>query len=224
MSIKSLSILAASALALSAGSAQAVDLVWTDIAMNGGFETGDKTGWTFEFGTFEGSTGSITVGSPGFSGDYAMTIDTGLPGFGLGVGIKNANIGGVVANEAIRISFMAKGSYDVGGVAFAELFSELSGGGVSKSELLGGSPLAAQKDMSDWASFSYTTTLGANVGGGVTLQLLSATGGAVGSMATTMFDDVRIEVLRPIPEPGTYALMLAGLAAVGGIARRRRQA
>ena len=35
-------------------------------------------------------------------------------------------------------------------------------------------------------------------------------------------DDVSITLSRPIPEPSTYALMLAGLAGVGFLARRRR--
>jgi hypothetical protein len=31
-------------------------------------------------------------------------------------------------------------------------------------------------------------------------------------------------MISPIPEPETYALMLAGLAVAGGIARRRKRA
>jgi hypothetical protein len=37
-------------------------------------------------------------------------------------------------------------------------------------------------------------------------------------------DDVNLAVAAPIPEPGTYALMLLGLAGIGAVARRRRAA
>lgn len=229
--IKSLTAIAATTMALLAGTAQAVTLVPVELAVNGSFETGTKQGWGQEFGTFVGSTGSITVGAPGANSGFALTIATGLPGFGLGVGIKNANlaIGLVKPNEDVMISFDVKGSYAAGGVAFAEFFSELAGGGVSKSVLLGGAPLFAAPQCAGFNDVTYTrcnftTKTGGNVDGGVTLQLLSATGGADGSSATTMFDNVSITVMRPVPEPGTYGLMLAGLVGVGVFARRRRAA
>ena len=50
------------------------------------------------------------------------------------------------------------------------------------------------------------------VGAETYYQTFANTDGAVG------FDNL---TLAPVPEPGTYALMLAGLGAVGFIARRR---
>ena len=69
-------------------------------------------------------------------------------------------------------------------------------------------------------SFSYFISP-SGAPGGVTLQLGATTGGATGSMATMYYDNVSIQA---VPEPGTYALMLAGLAGVGVLAKRRRQA
>ncbi|MEJ2534772.1 MAG: hypothetical protein P8008_04735, partial [Gammaproteobacteria bacterium] len=75
---------------------------------------------------------------------------------------------------------------------FAELFSELSGGGTSKAEILGGgAPLAP---TTDWATYSFDTTLGPDVSGGVTLQLKVGCGGVEGCGADVYFDNVSIVV------------------------------
>jgi hypothetical protein len=91
--------------------------------------------------------------------------------------IKQANIGigTVTPNSSVTISFDLYGSLTgIGGVVFAEFFSELNGGGTSKTEILGGGPLFP---TATWTNYSYTTTTGDDVSGGVTLQLKAACGG-----------------------------------------------
>lgn len=75
---------------------------------------------------------------------------------------------------------------------------------------------AAIGTLSNWSSDTGTSAfkgLGLLEGAG---QTAVATGAAVGVGA----GDFTI-VAAPVPEPETYALMLAGIAVVGGIARRR---
>ena len=86
-----------------------------------------------------------------------------------------------------------------GGIVFVELFSELSGGGTSKAEIYTNAPLSP---TADWQSFSWTTTLGPDVSGGVTLQLKASCGPVEGCGVDVYFDSVTIVVPGGGSEPG----------------------
>lgn len=182
--IKGLIITAAAAALLVAGVPQA------SATENGDFETGDFSGWV----QFPTGPGQQTIVSPGASSNYAGCIDnTVAPS---GSVIKNANfgIGVVTPGTAVSIFFDARGAGAVGGVAFAEFFSEISGGGVSAAEILGGAPLALNADPNVWTSFSFTTTAGPDVSGGLTVQFGAITGAAAGSTSLLCVDNLVVMV------------------------------
>lgn len=82
----------------------------------------------------------------------------------------------------------------------------------------------------NWGSFASFST-DAIVGTPLAFYQLSASSAAAGSLATVtpylgswdLDTDGTLTYMAPVPEPETYALMLAGLALVAGIARRRGQ-
>jgi hypothetical protein len=166
-----------------------------DLAVNGGFETGDFEGWSL----FPTGEDQFTIISPGSEGDYAGCISNDVPASA--ALMKNANVGiGVVEpGMEVTISFDARGMLEVGGVAFAEFFSELEGEGVSASEILGGGPLALDPDPEVWTPFTFTTTTGPDVGGGVTLQLTATTSADPTSTAMVYYDNVSIVVEGTVP-------------------------
>ncbi len=182
-----------------------------ELAVNGGFETGDTTGWV----SFPGPTSTFLTTGDAASGSFAGEIFN--PDVAVGAVVKQANVGIGIVNpgDEIQISFKAKGDFLIGGVLFAEFFSEIDGGGTSSSQILSGGPIFVNP-VADYQTFNFTVFAGPDVSGGVTLQFVAATGAAQGSFALAKIDDVSI---FRIPSPGTASLLgLAGLAAT----RRRR--
>lgn len=95
----------------------------------------------------------------------------------------------------------------------------------SDNSLLWSSFLDLSATANDWSSWVTVTVNTANV---AYLSFAPTGGGA--SMGYTppgywpSIDNLRIdEVAAPVPEPETYAMLLAGLGLMGGIARRRKQ-
>lgn len=180
-----------------------------ELTTNGGFEAGNTSGWT----TFLSGTQTFNVTNDAASGTFAAELFNNVPGSGAVVKQANLGVGVVSPGEQVTISFAAKGEGAIGGVAFAEFFSEIAGGGVSSSVLLGGAPLAL---TNQYQTFNFTVNAGADVSGGVTLQLAAVTGANPGSVSVMFIDNASVSV---IPEPTGAALL--GLGVLGAIRRRR---
>ncbi len=177
---------------------------------NRGFELGDVSGWA----SFPSGDSTFDVSSSAFSGAFSGEVNNLAIGSSAVIKQANLGIGTVSAFQEVTISFMAMGMGEAGGVSFAEFFSEIDGGGVSSSELLGGAPLFV---TNDWQEYSFTTTTGADVSGGVTLQFAAVTGANIGSTMQLFIDDVSISI---VPAPASAALFGFG----GLVATRRRRA
>jgi PEP-CTERM motif len=180
-----------------------------ELTTNGGFETGNTSGWT----SFVNAPATFGVVSPGATGNFAGEINNAVQGTGQVVKQANIGVGIVTPGQQVTIRFDAKGTAANGGVAFAEFFSELSGGGTSSSVLLGNAPLSL---TSSYQPFQFVVNAGPDVSGGVTLQLNAATGAVAGSTSLFTFDNISVSV---VPEPATLGLIAAGSL----LALRRRR-
>lgn len=186
-----------------------------NIAINGGFETGDFLLWT-QF--FNGGAQSITNVNPS-SGTYAANLAQFNANNSY---IQNANIGIGLVNpgDTIDISFDMRGTTTNGGSVIAEFYSEVFSGGTSAAEILGGGPLTG---TTNWTTYNFSVIAGPDVSGGVTLQLGAVCDASAGCVADVFFDNVVVDV-APIPIPAAAWLFSSGLLGIIGIAKRKNAA
>ena len=205
---------------LFAGAAQAAI---TELAVNGDFETGDTSSWTTFLdppnnGSFAATTAQANGGS--YSGNLVADTSVASPSFPV---VKQANVGAglLVAGQAINVSFDLFGSLaGAGGVFFAKGFSEVSGGGTSKSELFSGGPLFPN---GTWTTYNFTHIAGPDISGGFTLQLKTDCGANPGCVVDAYIDNVSITADVPaVPVPAAVWLFGSGLLGLVGVARRKK--
>ncbi|MCP3918795.1 MAG: hypothetical protein GY711_24880 [bacterium] len=158
-----------------------------ELTTNGNFEVGDTSSWQ----SFPTPNSTFTVTPDSNSGSFAGEVSNTDQAAAAVVKQANLGMGAVSPGDTIQISFAAKGSFAAGGVAFAEFFSEIDGGGTSSAEILGGGPLNL---TGSWQTFTFTAVAGPDVSGGVTLQFAAVTGANIGSSAVLLIDDASVSI------------------------------
>jgi len=209
------------AMLMGAGTAQAVV---TELAVNGDFETGDLTGWTYYDSTNASNGGLITVTSPGSSSDFAGNTNALNPDYGSGgqnPAMKQANLGiGLLTPfQEVTVSFDYRA--DAVDVKYAALFSEKAGGGASSTAVL----LDGPGGPSTWTNFTQVVTLGPDVSEGISLELVAICGGVAGCQSSFFWDNISITAdIAAVPVPAAAWLFGSGLLGLIGVARRKKAA
>lgn len=211
-----LPIASALAMLIMTGSAQAAVV---DIAQNGGFETGDFTGWAqYPSG---GTTQTITTTNPA-GGTYAANLNIPAGAGAVNNVLKQERLldgtGLLSEGDVISYSFDARGTALDGGVLFLENFCETAGP-------LCGQDLTVINTTSNWQTFTGNFTLGAAPAGftvdAYTMQFAAVCGAAATCEADYYFDNVVITAdIAPIPVPAAVWLFGSALGMLGWMRRR----
>jgi len=221
-------LVAAMGMTLSAGVAQAAI---QDVVVNGDFETGDLTGWqTFTNG------GSITVGTPnstlGPAGSNSARLYSDAGGQFPLLKIERLAAGLLTDGASVTVEFdwynpiqtvdINAGPLVGNNVVVVQLLTERTGdNGASAEDLIAPPTFLTGGDL--WNHASFTTTLGPDAGGGVSLFFQTNTGANTFAAMDFYVDNVSITTdVSAVPVPAAAWLFGSGLLGLVGVARRKK--
>ncbi len=187
----------------------------TNLVKNGSFETGTFSDWTVTGAASDGNVVAVkTLGTNSFFGETVVAENAAA-------GTKAAYFVSDKSNETLSQSvYLAAGSYDIGFSAYAPLNGIANAGAASFSGVIAGETLADYSVSigGAWTKYSGTKTITADGFYDITFAFNTS---RVPSK-DIVIDSVYVVATTPVPEPESYAMMLAGLGVMGVIARRRK--
>jgi predicted extracellular nuclease len=167
----------------------------------------DFTGWSFDDSSR--TPGSMSLGAIGVlaPGASAILAEADAASFRAawsvpaGVAVVGSNTNNLGRADEINL-------YDASGALVDQLtYGDAVYAGTVRTQNFSGNPGSA----ADLLPFVVTTG-----------WVLASVGDGYGSYASTLGDVGNPGVFAPVPEPGSWALLLAGVAVVAGVARRRQ--
>jgi hypothetical protein len=170
------------------------------------FDKAEGTGWTM--------AGYNTLGTPA-----AWVNSSGVTQFGVANGQLSLHPGPVGFGDLAILRFTAdhSGDYNVAGQFYAGDIGSMSGAVVKNGQL--SSPLQSFASTDDSSTFAFNSL---HLNAGQTLDFVVGNNGSFYYGNTPV--SVTIQDVSAVPEPETYAMLMAGLGLVGLIARRKRAA
>ncbi len=205
------------ALALAAGSLFALN-AHANMLVNPGAETGDLTGWTPGGGAVPPhiDSGSFDPGIDPHSGNFDFLGGTGL----LFTLTQNVSLAGIVDPMTATVSFWQQGLNQGPTSDNSHVTLDfLDAGGAVISSV---STAVVDSHGGTWTEGGGTFAIPT---GTASIDYVMNFNRAVGSDLDSFIDDNSLSVNSPVtsvPEPANGALLLAGLALIGRLARRQR--
>ncbi|MEO6281118.1 PEP-CTERM sorting domain-containing protein [Roseateles sp.] len=214
---------AAAAAVLLAGAANAATV---NGFANGGFETPGTPGMVAAGWLTAATASPATLSSDAHSGSFALLLSS--KPFDASIALQDSvghgnmpALGAANVGDTPMLSFWAKGDASTTGNAFATV-RYMGANGIISNALQGN--FQQLINISIWTQISFQAAA-IPVG---TTALFIEIGTALGPLldnrpSAIVIDDLQFSLnVAAVPEPETYALLIAGLGVVAAIARRRR--
>jgi len=185
----------------------------TNLVANGSFETGTLAGWNVSGTASVPGVAVQTLNAASFYGETVNAQDAAA-------GTKAVYFVSDKSSQTLSQSvYLAAGTYNIGFSAYAPLNGIANAGAATFTGSIAGVTLANYSVTSGgvWNNYSGTQTI-TSAGNYDVAFTFNTTGGASKDI---VIDSVYV-VAAPVPEPETYAMMLAGLGLMGAVARRRK--